>query len=242
MSWASIHREERDGRPVYVKRTTYDARLEGGGLLALALAGAPVPQVIFVDRQVLVIEEVTGSPDWAKLGRSLAQVHRCTEDRYGFDYDNVIGSLRQDNTWTPSWNEFFVANRIRPWLGALPTSTRRRIEDAIAGPMTELLEHGQTPSLLHGDLWSGNVVDGSYLIDPAVSYGDRELDLAFSTVFGGIPAEFHAGYHEAWPLDAGYKLRKTLYNLYHILNHYNMFGGGYGSQAEGMLDKLLAEI
>jgi len=238
VSWASIHREERDGRPVYVKRTTYDARLEAGGLLALALAGAPVPQVIFVDSEVLVIEEVTGSPDWAKLGRSLAQVHRCTEDRYGFDYDNVIGSLRQDNTWTPSWNEFYVTNRIRPWLGALPTSTRRRIEDAIAGPMTGLLEHGQTPSLLHGDLWSGNVVDGSYLIDPAVSYGDRELDLAFSTVFGGIPAEFHAGYHEAWPLDDGWERRRPALQLYHLLVHVELFGRSYVSMVELRLEQL----
>jgi protein-ribulosamine 3-kinase len=101
------------------------------------------------------------------------------------------------------------------------------------------------PSLLHGDLWGGNVgaCDGQPVIfDPAVYYGDREADIAMTELFGGFSARFYRAYEEAWPLDAGYKVRKTLYNLYHILNHFNLFGGGYGSQAERMMDSLLSEL
>jgi fructosamine-3-kinase len=238
MSWASIQREQRDGLSVYVKRTTYDARLEGAGLIALADAGAPVPRVISVDQDVLVIEEVAGAPDWHGLGSTLAEVHRTTADRYGFDYDNAIGSLHQDNEPMSSWSDFYITRRLRPWLHALPTSTRRRLEDAIAGPMPDLLEHGQRPALLHGDLWSGNIVDGSHLIDPAVYYGDRELDLAFSTVFGGIPAEFYAGYQAAWALDDGWEKRRPALQLYHLLVHVEMFGRRYVSMIDHRLDQL----
>lgn len=238
MSWASIHRENRDGRAVYVKRTTYDARLEGRGLAALARAGAPVPDVITMDEETLVLEEVSGTGDWAGLGRAVAELHRTTTNRYGFDHDNVIGSLPQVNTWTATWADFYRRRRIDPWLGALPASTRQRIEAAAVGPMPELLEHGQRPSLLHGDLWSGNVVDGSYLIDPAVSYGDRELDLAFSTVFGGIPEAFYAGYEDAWPLDAGWQRRRPALQLYHLLVHVELFGRSYVPMVERRLDEL----
>ena len=98
-------------------------------------------------------------------------------------------------------------------------------------------------SLLHGDLWSGNygyLNNGEPVIfDPAVYYGDRETDIAMTELFGGFPAEFYTAYNEAWPLDKGYQQRKNLYNLYHILNHFNLFGGGYAMQAENMMDQLL---
>ena len=100
------------------------------------------------------------------------------------------------------------------------------------------------PSLLHGDLWGGNAAfaDGEPVVfDPAVYYGDREADLAMTELFGGFGADLQAAYREAWPLDSGYAVRKTLYNLYHVLNHFNMFGGGYASQAEAMIERLLAE-
>ena len=100
------------------------------------------------------------------------------------------------------------------------------------------------PSLLHGDLWGGNFAyaDGEpVLFDPAVYFGDREADLAMTELFGGFPAAFYAAYREAWPLDPGYGVRKTLYNLYHVLNHYNLFGGSYADQAEAMATRLLAE-
>ena len=102
------------------------------------------------------------------------------------------------------------------------------------------------PSLLHGDLWGGNhgfdEQGKPVIFDPAVYYGDREADLAMSELFGGFPAAFYAAYNEYWPLDAGYNVRKTLYNLYHILNHANLFGGGYAAQAESMIDRLLSEL
>ncbi|MFA5083044.1 MAG: fructosamine kinase family protein, partial [Hydrogenophilaceae bacterium] len=100
------------------------------------------------------------------------------------------------------------------------------------------------PSLLHGDLWGGNYGYASgepVLFDPAVYYGDREADLAMTELFGGFPASFYDAYREAWPLDDGYATRKTLYNLYHVLNHFNLFGGGYAGQAERMVGRLLAE-
>ena len=101
------------------------------------------------------------------------------------------------------------------------------------------------PSLLHGDLWGGNYAYSAtgepVIFDPAVYYGDRETDLAMTELFGGFPAAFHAAYREAFPLDSGYPMRKALYNLYHILNHLNMFGEGYLGQAEGMIEKLLSE-
>ena len=238
MIWASIRREERDGRAVYVKQTTYDARLEGRGLIALAEAGAPVPHVQSVDEGTLVLAEVSGTPDWNRLGRTLARVHRSTADRFGLDYDNVIGALAQHNEWCDTWSEFYIRRRIQPWLRALPGSTRARIEGAIAGPMPELLEHGAHPSLLHGDLWPGNVIDGSYLIDPAVCYGDRELDLAFSTVFGAIPREFYDGYEAEWPLDEGWDARRPALQLYHLLVHVELFGRSYVPMVEQRLDRL----
>ena len=106
--------------------------------------------------------------------------------------------------------------------------------------------YSPVPSLLHGDLWGGNYAFDSagrpVIFDPAVYYGDREADLAMTELFGGFNREFYAGYQKAWPLDAGYEVRKVLYNLYHILNHANLFGGGYASQAESMMDRLLAEL
>jgi fructosamine-3-kinase len=110
-----------------------------------------------------------------------------------------------------------------------------------------LLERHRPPaSLLHGDLWSGNYAytrDGEPAIfDPATYYGDRETDLAMTELFGGFPREFYAAYQSAWPLDAGYATRKRLYNLYHVLNHFNLFGGGYLAQAQGLIDGLLSEV
>jgi fructosamine-3-kinase len=106
-----------------------------------------------------------------------------------------------------------------------------------------LSQHQPHPSLVHGDLWSGNAaitVDGEpVILDPATYWGDREVDLAMTELFGGFPAAFYRGYNDVFPLDAGYQKRKTLYNLYHILNHFNLFGGGYASQANRMLQEIL---
>lgn len=238
MSWASIHREEVDGVPVHVKTTAYDARLEAEGLAALAAAGAPVPEVMSVDEHRLVLRTVSGRPVWRSLGGAVANAHRVTNDTFGWHRDNVIGSLPQHNERHDHWPTFYIERRLRPWMPALPTAVRHRLEDLCAGPLPDLLDHDVSPSLLHGDLWSGNVVDGTWLIDPAVSYGDRELDLAFASVFGGIPTDFFDGYQQEWPLDSGWQRRRPALQLYHLVVHVELFGRSYVPMVEARIEAL----
>ncbi|MDX1619795.1 MAG: fructosamine kinase family protein, partial [Nitriliruptorales bacterium] len=175
-----------------------------------------------------------------RLGRSLAAVHRTTTDRFGWERDNVIGPLPQSNRWDEDWGRFFAEQRIGPWLDAdaLPSPARQRLVSACEGPLQSLLDHHPAPSLIHGDLWSGNVVDGAYLIDPAVHYADRELELAFAALFGGIPDAFWRGYEAAWPLPTGWEDRRPALQLYHLLVHVELFGSGYVGQVERRLDRL----
>ncbi|MBW3620391.1 MAG: fructosamine kinase family protein [Actinobacteria bacterium] len=230
-----------DGRRVVVKRTPTDASLEAEGLAALADAGAPVPTVLHVEEHLLILEHVTGPPAWQELGRTLATVHRRDAgDRFGWHRDNVIGSLPQRNTPDPVWPRFYVEQRIRPLLdaAALPDAVRGRLLDACDGPLPDLLAHDERPSLVHGDLWSGNVVDGRWLIDPAVHRADRELELAFADVFGGLPDAFRRGYGEAWPLDEGWQRRRPALQLFHLLVHVELFGAGYVGAVTSRLDRL----
>jgi protein-ribulosamine 3-kinase len=167
--------------------------------------------------------------DWGAMGRLLAHLHRQTGPRFGWQRDNYIGLAPQKNAWRDDWAEFFLECRLRPQAS----------KAGVALPSLELLErHKPQPSLLHGDLWSGNAgftSDGAVVFDPAVYYGDREADLAMTELFGGFPREFYAAYNAAWPLDPGYEKRKHLYNLYHLLNHLNLFGGGYLGQVKETL-------
>lgn len=239
MSWSSVSRTTRDGRRVVVKRTTYDARLEADGLQALANAGALVPDVIEADTERLVIEEVSGPERWEELGRSLAHCHSCSADAFGYTIDNVLGPLPQSNTWDQSWSNFYAEQRLGPHLDVLPTDLADRIRSAIdTGAMTALLDRGQPPSLVHGDLWSGNVVSGRSFIDPAVHYADRELDPAFAAVFGGIPARMWSAYEEVWPFDPGWEERRPALQLYHLLVHVRLFGGSYVGMVADRLDEL----
>jgi len=151
------------------------------------------------------------------------------------------GSTPQENGTSASWAEFWRRRRLEPQL-VLASRNGYRLE---APPVWRLLEgHQPVASLLHGDLWRGNagfLADGApVLFDPAVYYGDREADLAMTELFGGFPQEFYEAYSEAWPLGEGYELRKPLYNLYHLLNHLNLFGGGYLAQVRATL-RLLAD-
>lgn len=229
-----------DGRAVVVKATDYDATLEAEGLEALAAAGAPVPTVLAVDASTLVMSHVSGPPRWRELGATLAAVHGHRGERFGWHQDNVIGPLPQDNTERESWSEFYIEQRLRPWLDTsdLPASVRRRLRAACDGPLPELLEHGAAPSLVHGDLWSGNIVAGRALIDPAVHHADREFELAFAALFGGIPDDFWEGYHGTWPLDAGWQRRRPALQLYHLLVHVELFGAGYAASVVQRLDQL----
>lgn len=228
------------GRRAVVKRTSYDARLETEGLAALGEAGARVPEVLGVDDQVLVLEHVRGDEDWAGTGRRLAEVHRRVSDGFGWHQDNVIGPLPQDNTRTEDWPTFYGERRLRPHLdhAALPGDVRSRLEAALAGPLPELLDHAAAPSLVHGDLWSGNVIDGTWLIDPAVHHADREFELAFAALFGGIPPAFWDAYLAAWPLDDGWEARRPALQLYHLLVHVALFGSSYVSGVRRRLDQL----
>lgn len=230
---------------------------EAEGLAALARAQViRVPQPIchgtVEDTAYLVLEYIEAGRASARsavlLGRQLAALHRCTNGRFGWHRDNTVGSTPQENSRSASWLEFWRTRRLgfqlelaarRGYCGAL----KRKGEELLSRLDRLLGGHAPTPSLLHGDLWSGNTMvdrDGHpVLIDPAVYYGDREADLAMTELFGGFPESFYAAYREAYPLEDGYRLRKTLYNLYHVLNHLNLFGGGYGAQAEAMIDTLL---
>jgi fructosamine-3-kinase len=200
----------------------------------------------------LVLEhlDMRGSGDYAALGRSLAQVHSVHCESFGWRRDNYIGKTPQLNPRSSSWGSFWRDARLAPQLALarrkrLGAGLLRKGERLAAAVPYLLSEHGPSPSLLHGDLWSGNagfLASGApVLFDPAVYWGDREADLAMTELFGGFPPDFYSAYAEIAPLDSGYARRKPLYNLYHVLNHANLFGGGYAAQAERMIDGLLAQ-
>ncbi len=183
------------------------------------------------------------------MGVQLAAMHRVTSDngRFGWHRDNTIGETPQINDWCDSWIEFFAEHRLR-YQFELAKKKGHRFSQAqdLLDKIPRLFEdRNPQPSLLHGDLWGGNAgfdeEAAPVLFDPGVYYGDRETDLAFTELFGGFGEAFYKGYASAWPLDGGYERRKDLYNLYHILNHYNLFGGGYASQAEEMVEKILKD-
>ena len=182
------------------------------------------------------------------LGRQLAHMHRATNAQFGWRIDNTIGSTPQINTPCNDWVEFWQQRRLGYQLeltaGRAGKDLQRKGEQLLVHVGTFFRDYRPVPSLLHGDLWSGNaaaVGSQPVIFDPAVYYGDREADLAMTELFGGFGSHFYSVYREAWPLDPGYRVRKDLYNLYHVLNHLNLFGGGYRSQAEGMIERLLAE-
>ncbi len=177
-----------------------------------------------------------------QLGYELAELHRASAAAYGWQRDNVIGATPQCNNEHASWVEFWCEERLRPQLtraGLLDDGER-----LLAKVAQFFVDYTPQPSLLHGDLWGGNwgaLTDGSPVIfDPAVYYGDRETDIAMTSLFGGFDDAFYSAYNEAWPLDEGYASRRDLYNLYHVLNHYNLFGGGYRAQAMSMIEQLAA--
>ncbi len=203
----------------------------------------------------LVMEyvDMTGaaSPDAAALGTGLAAMHQRTSDKFGWKRDNTIGSTAQINTptydWVQFWREYRLGYQLKLAQANGHTGKLLVSGDKLLASLESFFPGGgPAPALLHGDLWSGNygfARDGRPVVfDPAVYYGDRETDIAMTELFGGFPASFYAAYRETYPLDAGYNIRKTLYNLYHILNHLNLFGGGYRHQAEQMMASLLSEI
>jgi len=233
----------------------FEAEARGLRLLTSARA-VRAPEVVALVEQppALVLEwiEAHGSKaDAAEaLGRQLAQQHRTRGASYGLDHDNYIGANPQINRPTPSWIEFFRDRR----LGFQAELARRNgyLDGRRAAALERLMarlgewidEAACSPSLLHGDLWGGNYMAGPHgepvLIDPAVYYGDREAEIAFTELFGGFGPRFYAAYAEAWPLAPGYADRRDLYNLYHLLNHLNLFGKGYGGGVDAVLRRFVA--
>jgi len=231
---------------------------EAAGLDAISATNTlrvprPIAHGVAGKQSYLVLEylELSSRGDAKMLGEKLAALHRCYGDNFGFSQDNFIGTTPQPNGWKDSWIAFWREHRLGFQL-------RFAAQNGYGGQLQSLGEklldvlpaffvvYTPQPSLLHGDLWSGNhafLAGGTPTIfDPAAYYGDREADLAMTELFGGYSADFYAAYRAAWPLDAGYTTRRNLYNLYHILNHANMFGGGYVRQAEGMMQRLLAKV
>jgi len=203
------------------------------------------------EQSILVLEYLAmqgSGGDWARMGRELANLHRSTADFFGWPEDNWIGSTPQINNRHDSWVDFYASCRLGPQINwARKKGLSLKTADALIKALPGFFNtYNPEPSLLHGDLWAGNagfLGEGTPVIyDPASYYGDRETDLAMTELFGGFPSEFYAAYNDVWPLDAGYQIRKELYNLYHILNHFNIFGGGYGTQADSIIRSLLSVL
>jgi fructosamine-3-kinase len=206
----------------------------------------------FGSHSYLILEyiEMSGGGDMQLAGRQLAQMHKKISGGFGWRMDNTIGSTHQPNNLSSDWIEFWRDQRLGYQLKLATelgygSGVRDRGEKLLE-LLPQLITHQPQPSLLHGDLWSGNISftrsGVPVVFDPAVYYGDREADIAMTELFGGFSSNFYDAYNDVWPLDQGYAKRKTLYNLYHILNHLNIFGGGYAGQAQGMIDSLLSEL
>ncbi len=252
-----------DGEHAWFVKTNGAERLdmfeaEAEGLAALADTDTlRVPRPLCTgthDGQSYIVMEYiasgsAGANGQALAGERLAAMHRHTVERFGWHRDNTIGATHQPNAWRDDWIDFWREQRLAFQLelaarNGFPNLARRG--ELLLDRFAALIDHDPAPSLLHGDLWGGNITfdtNGQPVIfDPAVYYGDREADLAMTELFGGFGSDFYAAYRAAWPLDPGYRVRRELYNLYHILNHANLFGSGYAGQAQRMIDRLLAEL
>ncbi len=247
-------RDRRTGEAYFVKRNRADLsamfEAEADGLAALAATAAirapkPVCWGQAAGQAFLAIEwlDLDGRGDWRRMGEALAAMHRSTEIRsFGWGRDNYIGATPQPNGWQDDWAAFFAERRLGFQIRLAERNGERfqRVDRLIAR-LPEIIGDDVEPSLLHGDLWSGNAAfsDGRPAVfDPAVYVGDREADLAMTELFGGFPPAFYAAYRQAAPLRPGYRRRRELYNLYHVLNHYNLFGGHYGRQAADIIERL----
>ncbi|NJO41756.1 MAG: fructosamine kinase family protein [Cyanobacteria bacterium CRU_2_1] len=182
---------------------------------------------------------------WEEMGRNLAAMHKVTSAKgFGWDQNNTIGFIPQINPWTVSWVKFFTEHRLgyQFKLAICRGGHFPKQNQLLAAIPTILAGHTPMPSLVHGDLWTGNAAvtrqGEPIILDPATYFGDREVDLAMSQLFGSFPPNFYSAYNDVLPIDPGYKQRKILYNLYHILNHFNQFGGSYEYQANQMIASL----
>jgi len=241
-----------DGRKILYKIYSRNiiSETEANGLKEISKSGAiRVPKVIYSNKNILITEFIeSGSKiknTYSAFGKNFAKMHKYYSEYFGFYEDNFIGETPQKNLpKNSSWTEFYFTNRLLFQIklaeknGYLSEELKNSFEKLERRINSIILDEGQA-SLLHGDLWSGNyIVDengNACLIDPAVYYGNREADLAMTKLFGGFPPEFYHAYNQEYPLQEGYLFRENIYKLYHILNHLNLFGYGYYSQALGII-------
>ena len=253
------------GKSYFVKTNSasrlemFEAELEGLQEIANAKV-IKVPKAFCVGssggRAYIVMEYLnihgrgSKSGSMEQFAENLAEMHRHTHAQYGWFRDNTIGSTPQINQQTSDWVEFYRQHRLAYQYQLAARQGYKQLLTRGELLMSKLDDFftGYNPpaSLLHGDLWSGNyaIEDGGVpvIFDPAIYYGDREADIAMTELFGGFSSAFYSAYNAGYPLDAGYKIRKTLYNLYHILNHFYFFGSGYLGQADRMTEQLLSEV
>lgn len=225
---------------------------KGLGLLAQTKA-IKIPEVISVyegeSYSCLILENIQASMKTSdyngKLGEGLADIHHHCNETYGLDHTNYIGSLLQYNQPTENWPEFFYHQRIKPQVDLALKNKQLSQADAdqfhlLKEKLSQLLP-SEKPSLIHGDLWGGNVMTDRYgepvLIDPAVAYSHREMDIAMTRLFGGFDQQFYNAYNCSYPLISGFEDRLDLYNLYPVLVHVNLFGGSYRNQAMHIVSK-----
>lgn len=235
----------------------FECEARGLKILAQANAGFKVPEIMGFDPSphphfiiLEYVEEASSSKEYfEQFGQMLATLHQNTQDNYGLDHDNFIGKIQQKNTLEKDGLHFFTEHRIgfqqelARETGKLPSKLDKRL-DKLRGQLGSILNlDSERPALLHGDLWSGNHFPASVqvpcIFDPAVYYGPREADLAMTELFGAMPQTFYSAYREAFPLDPGYHERSKIYNLYHLLNHLNLFGGSYLSSVEAAINEFI---
>jgi fructosamine-3-kinase len=257
---ANACRLETDAAPFFLKYGDEEvARTfpgEAAGLDALAAAESPLEVPTVRDTAppgderpgFLVMEWINagrqGRRFWERFGEGLAVLHRHTADEYGFEQDNFIGRLPQSNGWMDEWPAFFREERLVPQVAMARERDRWRPEwdrplEGLYRRLSEILPATPEPSVLHGDLWKGNYMvtatGDPALIDPATYYGHREADLAMTELFGGYDDRFYEAYRATWSLEPGYDTRRDIYNLYHLINHLNLFGGGYANSVASTL-------
>ena len=231
----------------------FDAEVDG--LAALAQVDdwqTPVPEFLVKEdhEQALVLTYIEkGLPTeqyWRNLGKALARLHKLSHNTFGWKQDNYIGSLRQKNTFTETWEDFFITSRIEPLVKkAVDQGVINTNEAKVFNTFYEKIHTlfpKEKPALLHGDLWSGNVMPAQHnqpaIYDPAVYYGHREVDLAMTYLFGGFTPAFYQAYNEEFPLSEGFTSRKDFYNLYPLMVHVLLFGKSYWYEVEGILKRL----
>ncbi len=224
---------------------------EANGLNEIAKSKAiRVPKVIFVNDEFLILEFIDSKSKVKNfsetLGRQFAEMHRFTSDKFGFFEDNFCGSTPQKNLpKNENWSEFYFENRLKYQFNLAENNGFANLElrkefSNIEKSISKILDGSENiPSLLHGDLWSGNFISDENgnpcLIDPAVYYGNREVDLAMTKLFGGFDSNFYSAYNEEFPLVQNWQYRENIYKLYHVFNHLNLFGMGYFSQTLSLM-------